>query len=172
MSKSFELFRAKLANRLENFGAKSEFCRKTGIARSLLDKWLNGESNPSLEILDKAAGGVETQPWQLICPDDAIANSVGKDQHLKAMAEMSVKIAMVQGQVEGLRTALLEKTHELQRLSNNPTKEASKAGTLDARISRLPQKAQDELGQVIDDLIKGYELEQQAGQSKKLNKSS
>lgn len=71
---SSKVFRDRLAKALEGHGARSEFCRKTGIARSGLERWLEGEGTVSLESLDRAAKGLGLAPWELLKPAASAAN--------------------------------------------------------------------------------------------------
>lgn len=67
------LIKQRLAKRLADRGARSEFCRKTGIPRSGLERWIDLEdpAAPKLENLDKIAKGLGCQPWELLKPEDA-----------------------------------------------------------------------------------------------------
>jgi transcriptional regulator with XRE-family HTH domain len=66
MANSFDTFRTRVSKMLESRGAKAELCRKTGIPRSALDRWLNGENEPSMSNLDRIAEALGFEPWQLI----------------------------------------------------------------------------------------------------------
>jgi len=71
MPESNEIFRHRLALRLQGHGAVADFCRKTGLSRSAVDLWLSGDRSPTLKNLDLAASALDVRPWDLIMPEGA-----------------------------------------------------------------------------------------------------
>lgn len=47
----------------------SDLARKSGVSRPTLDKWLSGESTPTLDYLDKIAEALDTTPAALLAED-------------------------------------------------------------------------------------------------------
>ena len=71
VSKSWDLLRKRMNEKLAPHGAVSEFCRVTGFSRQGVDKWLGGETIPSMDKIDKIAEALGLQPWELIKPQGA-----------------------------------------------------------------------------------------------------
>ena len=63
ISKHISIF---LAKRLDGYGKKADFCRRSGISRSNLDAWLSGESAPALETFAKIMETLKIEPWELV----------------------------------------------------------------------------------------------------------
>jgi transcriptional regulator with XRE-family HTH domain len=96
-----EFFRSRLSKRLSERGAKSAFCRKTGISRSLLDQWIRGESVPGLDSLERVASGLDVTPWDLIKPEGS------EPSHSPAIASLAAIIpAISDDEAEKLRSLL------------------------------------------------------------------
>lgn len=73
MDKASELFRKRLNEALEPRGAVADFCRKTDFARNTVEGWLAGTASPSIRNLEVAAEALNTDPWELIKPEDTAA---------------------------------------------------------------------------------------------------
>lgn len=88
MNKSADLAIKKLKKLLEPRGAKADFCRKTGIARSLLDIYLAGGSRPGLDQIDKFAEALGIQSWELIKPDGAIPTPAQESPTVESLTKI------------------------------------------------------------------------------------
>jgi transcriptional regulator with XRE-family HTH domain len=93
MAGIIDVFRKKLATALGGYGAKSEFSRKTGISRTVLDRWLSGDNSPTLETLERAAQGLGLQSWELIKPDAALPTPQPENPDTEALASVIAKQA-------------------------------------------------------------------------------
>jgi transcriptional regulator with XRE-family HTH domain len=69
MVKSWDVLRNRLIQSLTAHGAVSEFCRKIGVSRTAVDKWLKNQSSPNIENLDAIADALNSKPWDLIKPE-------------------------------------------------------------------------------------------------------
>ena len=155
MSQVLDLFSKKLAALLaERRMSQNALAETSGVSQGSITRYIRGLAAPGIDQLEALAKALQTTPWQLICPDEELGNSVGKDQHLQAMAEMSVKLAMSQGQVDGLRVALLEKTRAAQQM---------KSDSFTERLDKLPAEVQKEAWTTLDEILKGYEAEHSSG---------
>lgn len=65
-----EIFRKKLSAATAGHGVRAEVCRKAGIARNTIERWISGESSPTIDGLDSLADALDMKPWQLIQADD------------------------------------------------------------------------------------------------------
>jgi len=63
---SAAIFQHRLRDLLGKWGASSDLSRRSGIARSLIDKWARGESSPGLDSLDRLADSLGVPPASLI----------------------------------------------------------------------------------------------------------
>lgn len=68
MGNSWELLRKRLLLLRDHHGAVAEFCRKTGLNRQTVENWLDGKSAAGIENLDRIAGALGREPWQLLAP--------------------------------------------------------------------------------------------------------
>lgn len=68
MSKSFELLQKRLLTEAKSHGRIANIARETGVSRVTLDRWIAGESIPSLENLDRVAAALGENPWDLLKP--------------------------------------------------------------------------------------------------------
>ena len=57
-----------LRDRLSEYGAVSEFSRKSGFSRTTVDNWLSGKASPTVESLAAIAAALELEPWELLKP--------------------------------------------------------------------------------------------------------
>lgn len=91
MGKSWEVLRNRLLMYLSPHGAVSEFCRKTGLARSGVDRWLlpkeKGGGSPNIENLDAIADALGITPWDLIKPENE--ETISLEEHFKALESYS-----------------------------------------------------------------------------------
>ena len=73
MGKASESFKKRIAAATGPHGALSDFCRKTGLGRNTVERWIFEGVSPTLENLERAAEGMGMQAWELIKPEDAQA---------------------------------------------------------------------------------------------------
>lgn len=106
----------KLSKLLEKRGAKSEFCRKTGISRSLLEKWLGYDSSPGMESIDKIASALGTTPWDLVRPHhEAVVPIELYVQVTEAMVQKEKEYEAQLRRFERLTVAQDQEIEELKR---------------------------------------------------------
>ena len=51
-------------------GAKAEFLRATGLSPSSLAGYMSGDNSPSIDQLDRIAGALGIESWELLKPAD------------------------------------------------------------------------------------------------------
>jgi transcriptional regulator with XRE-family HTH domain len=61
-----EILRKRLLELRERHGGVAEFCRKSGFNRQSVENWLDGESVPGLDSLDRIARALDVSPAALI----------------------------------------------------------------------------------------------------------
>lgn len=115
MNNSAILAIEKLRKLLNPRGAKAEFCRKTGMARGLLDAYLAGNSKPGLDQIDKFAEALGVQPWDLIKPDDSIGTKIDTKETGQAL-ELLSRLTFIWGVLDhSQRQLILDQAETLAR---------------------------------------------------------
>ena len=89
MPNSAQNFRKWLKGFCDSSGGVSQVARETGINRSLLDKYLRGDSVPGLEQLDRLASAMAHHPAELIVDPEQKISVVALleiRKHIEALA--------------------------------------------------------------------------------------
>jgi len=131
--KSAELLVNVIEKKVKPYGAASEFCRKTGISRTALEKWLKRQSIPTLNTLDKIAEAEALEPWQLIKPDGAEEISKDKyardiDYYKNQIAELKAKTTYLEARIRNVESDIGPFARELIELT--PTLDDRQMGLL------------------------------------------
>jgi transcriptional regulator with XRE-family HTH domain len=116
MAKSWDLLRNRLKKALSPHGAVSEFCRRTGFARSGVDRWMHNENIPKLDNLDVIAEGLGVNPWDLIKPESIPQLQLPKptpEEALEVLTEIVRKVEAMEKSREFVPEDIAKKLHQL-----------------------------------------------------------
>jgi transcriptional regulator with XRE-family HTH domain len=71
MTQGTEFLKAFLKQHFEAHGAIADFCRKKGVGRNTVKRWISGETSPDVRELEMLASYFEVEIWELIHPKNA-----------------------------------------------------------------------------------------------------
>lgn len=87
-----------LSNKIESLlirrrVSKSELCRGADITRPTLDRWLSGESSPTLENLERLANALSIGVWEFLRPEQAKPSGNTDESRLLVLGALIAALA-------------------------------------------------------------------------------
>jgi transcriptional regulator with XRE-family HTH domain len=103
MRNTTELLQNRLTAALEQYGAITEFCKKTGFSRGAVEGWRDGRTIPGVDKLDNIAAALGCTVSELLAQD----NSPAESDRLRALIVryQSMNQAMLQSLQKSLELA-------------------------------------------------------------------